>query len=511
LIRSIEAAATSLPDDDDHDDDDESLISNWSSGSSCRSLDEESILTFDTADSVLSVLAKGNTGRCCILKGSKPFVRPNGELSWRMDPIECFSDYTLIVQAEENGERQCYSVHRAILAFGHFRCDYFAKLFRSSFRENQDAESLFIFPSKITAFFPDFLDILYNSKYSRNISAQSVEAVRFLSFYFCSYDLSSSITRIIKWKMQEIGDPFRAKHALKNMSIYMKMLCEESEINDTIELRACAVQKIVSHLTNFNLSSQEDETDMLEIEVEFRKESRAALSAIFTSMSPDLLLSVLMQATANLTNRYRIKDGNSTAPFCVEVLRYLRTNNGITKWYFERMVLCLLDLLHVTAADGLRFIELLLEHAEHLNMATELVQSTAEFFRYGYMDACPDIERIERILQIDYRYNNDECSTCFVFVERNIHCSSREHFVVNLPSRLALVDLKKVIFIKTGLLPRLQALSKSDDLNEMLTEQDIATKSLEEIPWQQFQGHYREIYLHSRPLPLPCSPKSVTL
>lgn len=140
-----EARMTELPMDVDSDEDGDSSDGNWSSGSSFDDdSDGESVFTFDSAESITYVRAKGHTV-IHVCEGSyERFERPNGELSWRMDPKENFSDYTLVVRTSDTGKESRYNVHRAILAFGQFRCDYFAKLFRSSFRENQDAISVFI-------------------------------------------------------------------------------------------------------------------------------------------------------------------------------------------------------------------------------------------------------------------------------------------------------------------------------------------------------------------------------
>eukprot|EP00563_Minutocellus_polymorphus_P020564 CAMPEP_0197721162 /NCGR_PEP_ID=MMETSP1434-20131217/4311_1 /TAXON_ID=265543 /ORGANISM="Minutocellus polymorphus, Strain CCMP3303" /LENGTH=238 /DNA_ID=CAMNT_0043306131 /DNA_START=157 /DNA_END=870 /DNA_ORIENTATION=- len=217
LADRMEGAAISLPAEEISEDD--MIESNWSSGSSFSdsNSDEESILTFDTAESITYVLAAGDEGQCYNFDSDPWYSRPDGELSWRMDPNECFSDYTLVVETEEDGEKETYHVHRAILAFGQRRCDYFSKLFLSSFRENQDAVSHFIFPTDVAAFFPDFLDILYNPQYTKNISTNNVSALRKLSFYFCSYVLSSDITCIIKWAIQEIGNPRFSNCVLRNM------------------------------------------------------------------------------------------------------------------------------------------------------------------------------------------------------------------------------------------------------------------------------------------------------
>lgn len=154
--------------------------STWSSSSSDDDsiLSDDSILTFDSAESMTYVLPSSEHKNACYVfrSDTKRFSRPESELSWRMDQDDTFSDYTLFVESEEDGEEKKYHVHRNILAHGKRRCEYFTKLFRSPFRENEIAVSHF------ARAFPDFLDILYNHKHTTNICSQrcSTEEVVFL-------------------------------------------------------------------------------------------------------------------------------------------------------------------------------------------------------------------------------------------------------------------------------------------------------------------------------------------
>jgi len=84
------------------------------------------------------------------------------ELSWRLDPEVSLSDWLIKVK-DENGTKD-YHVHRAMLATGPRKCQYFVRLFRgaaSGMRETaQRTSSLELLPSAATAF-PVFLDYAY--------------------------------------------------------------------------------------------------------------------------------------------------------------------------------------------------------------------------------------------------------------------------------------------------------------------------------------------------------------
>ena len=91
----------------DVDEDAESSDGNWSSGSSFNEdSDDESILTYDTADDESINFVSPKAGRSewttsCYSDDKGPFSRPDGEGSWKMDPEASYSDYTLIVVSKE--------------------------------------------------------------------------------------------------------------------------------------------------------------------------------------------------------------------------------------------------------------------------------------------------------------------------------------------------------------------------------------------------------------------------
>ena len=492
---------------------DESSDSTWTSSTSDDDsiLSDDSILTFDSAESMTYVLPSSEHKNACYVfrSDTQRFSRPESELSWRMDPDDTFSDYTLLVESEEDGEENKYHVHRNILAHGQRRCDYFAKLFRSPFRENEIAVSHFIFPADVARVFPDFLDILYNHKHSTNISVHNVAALRKLSFYFCSYGLSTDISQLIKFNIQEIGDPQTATHALRDLSFYVKMLCDESEIGDTIELRAYIAQRIVLHLTHFGSFFDESKLDSFgrpksKYEIEFRKENRAYLSATITNMCPDLLVSVLMKATSSLTNRVRLLKSNSTNPLSDEVLRYLTTNASVTSWHFERIVLCLLDFLPPTFAYASSLGHQLLTCANRLSMANAFVLAALKMYHRSHKEAWSEFGR-----DLEYIVTDDEIGSYTLIIEGDLSPHTwvsphTEGIPMELPFSMKVADLKFVIYTQHApLLPMLQNISTSRCTTTAYAEDIEDCVALQEVTWERTPGGRRKIFLRSLPMALP--------
>lgn len=85
-------------------------------------------------------------------------------LSWRQNPSESFSDWTIEVLEEDskaqlNGERAVYHVHRRVLAVGPKRSDYFANIFKTNGSANKTELRL---TKKQAAVFPMALDYMYS-------------------------------------------------------------------------------------------------------------------------------------------------------------------------------------------------------------------------------------------------------------------------------------------------------------------------------------------------------------
>ena len=79
-----------------------------------------------------------------------PMPKTGGSLSWRTDPVEGLSDWTIKIVYESKGQdgvviskTDTYHVHKCILGAGSRKSGYFARLFSDGgrFAENQGAKS----------------------------------------------------------------------------------------------------------------------------------------------------------------------------------------------------------------------------------------------------------------------------------------------------------------------------------------------------------------------------------
>jgi hypothetical protein len=89
-----------------------------------------------------------------------------GQLSWRLDKTESFSDWAVQVDVKEGDQRvfmKRFYVHRCVLGVGERRSEYFSALFRySSFSEQKNYVShIKDFTKDQCAIFPDLLDYMY--------------------------------------------------------------------------------------------------------------------------------------------------------------------------------------------------------------------------------------------------------------------------------------------------------------------------------------------------------------
>jgi hypothetical protein len=87
-------------------------------------------------------------------------------LSWRIDPKESFSDWTLeIVRKNSAGKVDTYHVHKCILAFGPRRSDYFATLFQQQMQENAiNTSRVELDEDGAADLFPLLLDHIYSDE-----------------------------------------------------------------------------------------------------------------------------------------------------------------------------------------------------------------------------------------------------------------------------------------------------------------------------------------------------------
>lgn len=134
----------------------------------------------------------------------------NDEAMWRGDPAETFSDWTIEIVSKsvagttEEGEDdkkevpkeeganfvkedvQTYHVHRAILAYGPRKSEYFVKLYRNSgnFWEFKTRTSRIEMEPLAAKAFPRLLDYLYKYSDKLDVDIETATALNFMGEYF---------------------------------------------------------------------------------------------------------------------------------------------------------------------------------------------------------------------------------------------------------------------------------------------------------------------------------------
>jgi hypothetical protein len=142
------------------------------------------------------------------------------ELSWRCDPEESFSDWTIIVnqkagvacEAEEvePAPPATYHVNKIFLGAGPRSSEYFRSLFRNTeLAESKTSTTVLELEASAARAFPDMLDFIYNQK--ENLSSESAVPLRHLASYFCVPTLFEHTNKFIQ---KDIGT--------SNIHVYLK-------------------------------------------------------------------------------------------------------------------------------------------------------------------------------------------------------------------------------------------------------------------------------------------------
>jgi hypothetical protein len=86
------------------------------------------------------------------------------ELTWRLDPEQSLSDWTVVLTNKITGEVKPYHLHKNILAVGPRKCDYFVGVFRKT-KTQEIASNKTEMTMEGPAFdcFPHFLDFVYST------------------------------------------------------------------------------------------------------------------------------------------------------------------------------------------------------------------------------------------------------------------------------------------------------------------------------------------------------------
>ena len=121
-------------------------------------------------------------------------------LSWRLEPLQSLSDWTIKIRSKHSGSVQEYHVHKNILAVGPCKSEYFCGLFRCSasdhnssnsnsnntisIAESSTRTSCITLEDSAAQAFPHLLDFLYSPARTISVTTQNAVALRYLSQYF---------------------------------------------------------------------------------------------------------------------------------------------------------------------------------------------------------------------------------------------------------------------------------------------------------------------------------------
>ena len=154
-------------------------------------------------------------------------------LSWRMDPKESYSDWTIEIsyEVEEGGEtdeksddtksanegiiRDTYHVHRMILGIGPKRCEYFVGLFQSgAFNESNSNTSHITLPQLAAEAVPSMLDYLYAHRTpEKYITTNHAVGMRHLAQYLGCRILSVDVEQFVFYHLNDSNCHIFYEHA----------------------------------------------------------------------------------------------------------------------------------------------------------------------------------------------------------------------------------------------------------------------------------------------------------
>jgi len=106
-------------------------------------------------------------------------------LTWRLDPSQSLSDWTIIIKTREEEKRDTYHVHKNILAVGPRRSEYFVNVFRMHQGANESTTTTEVeLGSAAAMVFPDFLDFMYSTEGNLHVETANATGLRHLAQFF---------------------------------------------------------------------------------------------------------------------------------------------------------------------------------------------------------------------------------------------------------------------------------------------------------------------------------------
>ena len=122
---------------------------------------------------------------------------PSKLLSWRDDPEESLSDWTIVVSSA--GEEFTYHVHKAMLAAGAQPSDYFKSVFTgggSGMREGSSQTTRLDLEDSAAAAFPAYLDFVYTGELA--VTSESATALLHLAGSLRCHQLHNVVTQFMQ-------------------------------------------------------------------------------------------------------------------------------------------------------------------------------------------------------------------------------------------------------------------------------------------------------------------------
>jgi menaquinone-dependent protoporphyrinogen IX oxidase len=151
-------------------------------------------------------MASHSSKRNSALETMDDFQESDGDesedgLSWRLDPEQSLSDWTLVIQKQDSLESKEYHVHKNILAVGPCKSDYFASLFRTQMREAETSTSRIELEDLAADAVPNMLDFMYNPQHMLNVTSELAVSLRYLAQYFGIKLLHRRVMSFVKTDM----------------------------------------------------------------------------------------------------------------------------------------------------------------------------------------------------------------------------------------------------------------------------------------------------------------------
>ena len=145
------------------------------------------------------------------------FLRDNNELddsasfgedlavtpSWRLDPRESESDWTIVIESETDGSIAEYNIHKHVVSNGYKKSDFFTALFSLAEQEEKTDEDCVVgcnttlMHGEAAKLVPDMFDYLYSADDKLKISTETAVGLRHLSEFFAIRALATEVVSFI--------------------------------------------------------------------------------------------------------------------------------------------------------------------------------------------------------------------------------------------------------------------------------------------------------------------------